>query len=127
MSGNRQTVAKANRQGDVHVAHTQTDSLILPTSDIERLQAIRPDMVDLVKDETKTEAAHRRSMETAFNSSVRIERLVLIGGSIVLGLGALGLAGAIAFLVNAYAGAALGSVSIVMLAISMLRALSARR
>jgi uncharacterized membrane protein len=127
MAGNKQTVAKANRQGDFQVAHTQTDALILPTGDIEKLQAIRPDMVDLVKTETQAESSHRRSMEKRFNLNIQIERLALILGAICLGIGSLILAYYIAVHVNAYAGAGLGSVSIITLAIAMLRALNARR
>lgn len=127
MGGNNQTVAKANKQGDFQVAHTQTDALILPTGDIERLQVIRPDLVDLIKAETSIEAAHRRTMESSFNSNVQTERLTLIVGSMILGLGSLVLAYVIAIYANAYAGAGLGLGAIVTLAVAMLRALNARR
>lgn len=76
MSNQQTTIQARTQDGEVTLSRHSTDSPILPTAQIERLHAIRPDKVDWVFDQTQAEAEHRRQQEGRINIFVLIERLV---------------------------------------------------
>ena len=70
-----------------------TDALILPVPQLQALHNFRPDLVDLVVEETKNEAAHRRTQESRINLFIFIERIMGQFAAILLAV--LGIAGGI--------------------------------
>lgn len=63
--GNRQTTGQIKKRGvDLTFQHNETDSPILPVAHLERLQQFRPDAVDLVLEQTRIEADHRRKQDS---------------------------------------------------------------
>ena len=92
---NRSLKAEAkNKDGDQLTVHSQdTDALILPVPQLQALHNFRPDLVDLVVEETKNEAAHRRTQESRINLFIFIERIMGQFAAILLAV--LGIAGGI--------------------------------
>lgn len=83
-----------NSHGDQLTVHAHdNDALILPVAQLEALHAFRPDLVDLVVNETRQEAAHRRQQESRLNLFIFIERLMGQISAIVLAV--MGIAGGI--------------------------------
>lgn len=75
--GNSNTTVKAkNRDKELTLSHNTTDSPILPIAQIERLQAVLPDRVPWVFDETTKEAESRRREDKRVNTFIFVERIV---------------------------------------------------
>lgn len=92
---NRSIKAEAkSKTGDQLTVHSQdSDALILPVPQLQALHDFRPDLVDLVVQETRLEAAHRRKQETRINVFVFVERL--LGQLAAIALAVLGISGGI--------------------------------
>lgn len=92
---NRSIKAEAkSKTGDQLTVHSQdSDALILPVPQLQALHDFRPDLVDLVVQETRLEAAHRRKHETRINVFVFVERL--LGQLAAIALAVLGISGGI--------------------------------
>ena len=89
---NRQTAARLRKpDGELTIQHHETDSPILPVAQLERLHSFRPDAVDLVLEQTRIEAEHRRSQDRRLNVFIFTERILgqlfglLIGGGGIFG------------------------------------------
>jgi len=89
--------AKDNNRNEIAIASVNSDSPLLPVEQLEKLHQFRPDLVDFVIEETKTESQKRRIETTRINNFTFIERIIglifsliisLVGvsGSIYLGL-----------------------------------------
>ena len=74
-SNHRQVRAKAGDK-ELSATETITDSPLVPIDLVERLHAVRPDLVDWFVSETKAEAEHRRSENSRVNSFIFIERVI---------------------------------------------------
>lgn len=92
---NRSIKAEAkSKTGDQLTVHSQdSDALILPVPQLQALHDFRPDLVDLVVQETRLEAAHRRKQEARINVFVFVERL--LGQLAAIALAVLGISGGI--------------------------------
>lgn len=92
---NRSIKAEAkSKTGDQLTVHSQdSDALILPVPQLQALHDFRPDLVDLVVQETRLEAAHRRKQEARINVFVFVERL--LGQVAAIALAVLGISGGI--------------------------------
>jgi hypothetical protein len=93
MANNQTSLQATDKDGQtVSVHHTQTDSPILPAANLLALAEIRPDLVDFVLDQTKTEADHRRKSQSLRDTFIFIERIsgVVAGAIIALFVFALG-------------------------------------
>lgn len=92
---NRSIKAEAkSKTGDQLTVHSQdSDALILPVPQLQALHDFRPDLVDLVVQETQLEAAHRRKQEARINVFVFVERL--LGQLAAIALAVLGISGGI--------------------------------
>ena len=91
----RQVRAEAKGKDGNHLTvHSQdTDALILPVPQLEALHNFRPDLVDVVIQETRAEAAHRRRQESKVNTFIFIERM--FGQIVALLLAGAGISGGI--------------------------------
>lgn len=89
--------ASDNTGNQITIDAHESDCPILPVAHIERLQQVRPDIVDFIVEETKKEAAHRRSRNDRVNWFIFIERMfgqlcalivgiVGVGGGVYLGV-----------------------------------------
>lgn len=118
---NSHTRAESRRAtGLTKVDHVETDSPLLPAEQIIRMQAIRPDAVDLILTETKLEADHRRRTTVRVNTFVFIERLAGQVFALLIGLSGI-LGGAYTATHGApEAGAAISCVSIGTLAVAFI-------
>lgn len=120
---NRSLRAEAkNRNGDqLTVQAHDTDALILPIPQLEALHKFRPDLVDMVVEETRAEAAHRRQQESRVNTFVFIERV--LGQLFAIVLAGLGVAGAIYAGLNGqpWLGGVIATVTVGTLAVTMLK------
>lgn len=87
--------AKAtNRNGDqLTVQSHESDALLLPVEQLERLHHFRPDLVDFVIEQTRTEAEHRRRQDVIVNRFIFVERV--IGQLSAIVVASLGIAGGI--------------------------------
>lgn len=65
------------------VSH-RSDSPFLPVGQLKELHDFRPELVDFVIDQTRTEAAHRRTRQTRVDLYILVERLAgLVAGGII--------------------------------------------
>ena len=91
---NRTEIQARNREGEeLSVQHTSTDSPILPALNLRELQAIDPNLVPFVIEQTALEADFRRKESKRVNTLIFTERIsgVVFGAIIalvVVGLGA---------------------------------------
>ena len=78
-----------NKHGDQVTLHAQeSDAFLLPIAQLEHLHSFRPDLVDLVINETRLEAAHRRREKSRTNGFIFLERVFgQIGALLVATLG----------------------------------------
>jgi hypothetical protein len=93
MANNQTSLQATDKDGQtVSVQHTQTDSPILPAANLKALADIRPDLIDFVLDQTRTEADHRRKSQGRVEGFVFVERIsgVVAGAIIALFVFALG-------------------------------------
>jgi hypothetical protein len=90
-----QATSKNGDQLTVH-AH-ESDAFLLPVAQLEQLHEFRPDLVDMVIEETRLEASYRRAEARKVNWFIFLERVfgqigallvasLGIGGGIYLGL-----------------------------------------
>lgn len=77
---NTQVKARNNKGDEVHLSQSQTDSPILDIHSLEKLHQFRPDIVDIVIQQTVIEAENRRRETTRINIFTFIER---IGGILI--------------------------------------------
>lgn len=89
---NRSTTASVKRRdGELTVSQHETDSPIIPVTQLERLHQFKPEAVDWVISQTQIEAEHRRAEDHRVNTFIFVERTVgqifafLIGMSGVVG------------------------------------------
>jgi hypothetical protein len=120
---NRTLRAEAkNKNGDQLTVHSQdTDALILPVPQLEALHNFRPDLVDVVVQETRLEAAHRRSQENRVNTFIFLERL--LGQIAAISVATLGIGGGVYAGLNGqpWLGGVIASVTIGTLAVAFLQ------
>lgn len=115
-----QARAKSNNGSELALSAHESDSPILPITQLEQLHQFRPDLVDFVVEQTRREADHRRSRELTVNRYVFIERLsgmacaVLVCIIGVVGGGYVGLQGQ-PWLGGTIATAALGTLAVAFL------------
>lgn len=120
---NRSLKAEAKSgNGDHLTVHTQdTDALILPVAQLEALQRFRPDLIDIVVQETRAEAAHRRTQDSKVNFYIFVERVlgqllaIVLAGFGILGGGYVGLNG------EPWLGGTIVTVTVGTLAVTMLK------
>lgn len=115
---NKSTTAKVSRRdGELTLQQHETDSPILPVSQLERLQQFRPDAVDLVLEQTRVEAEHRRKQDGRINIFIFIERV--LGQLFGLAIGGAGIGGGVYAALNGqpWAGAVIASAAIGSLAV----------
>lgn len=92
-SRNTQVRARNNNGDELHLSQSQTDSPIIDVRSLEKLHQFRPDIVDIVIQQTVIEAENRRKETTRTNTFIFIERL---GGLfIAAGICTFGVAGSI--------------------------------
>jgi uncharacterized membrane protein len=89
----KQTQVRANHpQGNsVQVTQHETDSPVLPVSQLQQLHGFRPDLVDWVRDQTEKEALARRQRTSRIDLFILIERIAgLVAGTLIacIGMGA---------------------------------------
>ena len=72
---NTQVKARNNKGDEVHLSQSQTDSPILDIHSLEKLHQFRPDIVDIVIQQTVIEAENRRRETTRINIFTFIERM----------------------------------------------------
>lgn len=91
----RQTTAHAkSRDGsEMVVQDSHSDAPLIPIAGIERLQAIRPDRVDWVFEQTQIEAENRRREQRRVNTFIFVERMGGMFAALVVGI--CGIAGGI--------------------------------
>ena len=89
--GNQTNVRAKNGDTDISLTHHQSDSPILPVTQIERLYQINPARAEWVFDQTQIEAENRRDQANRRDWLVFIERMlglsvvaVLCGGAIYI-------------------------------------------
>jgi hypothetical protein len=92
---NRSLKAEAKSKDGNHLTvHSQdTDALILPVPQLQELHQFRPDLVDVVIQETRSEAEHRRLQESRINMFIFIEHM--FGQIVAVILALAGMAGGI--------------------------------
>lgn len=114
---NRQTHVDSKR-GDSHLAITQheTDSPLIPVSQIERLHQFAPERVQWVFDQTEREADSRRSRAQRLDTFVFTERMVGQIAAVLLCSGALYAAYLLGMAGKKIAAAAIGTTAVVGLA-----------
>ncbi len=86
---NTQVKAKNSVGNEFSLSHSQTDSPIIDVNGLERLNSVRPDLVDFVIKETGEEAKNRRKREVKIDWFTFIERmgaLLLAAGMAVGGI-----------------------------------------
>lgn len=89
--GKSTTANVRHRQGNLTVQQHETDSPILPVSQLQQLNSFKPDAVDWVIKQTQIEAEYRRAESRRVNTFVFIERVIgqvfalLIGISGIVG------------------------------------------
>lgn len=88
----RHTNAKANKNGDVLVSQTTTDSPLLPVGQIEKLYQIDPAKAQWVFEQTEIEAAQRRSELKRINTMVFVEKLLSLLAALIVVILAFGVA-----------------------------------
>lgn len=69
---------------------TTTDAPILPVAQLEKLHQFRPDLVDFIVDQTKSEAIHRRKEESKISNFIFIERMLGLIASVIVCLSGIG-------------------------------------
>ena len=74
--GRQTTAGVRDRDKEVVVQQSESDSPALPVAQLEKLHSFRPDIVDWVKDQTQIEAEHRRSQTLRINGFVFVERIL---------------------------------------------------
>jgi hypothetical protein len=85
--------ARSGSGDELVVQAHDTDALILPVAQLEALNRFRPDLIDVVIEETRAEAHHRRTQEARINRFVFIERVLGQVSAIVLAI--VGVSGAL--------------------------------
>jgi hypothetical protein len=117
----RHTTAKA-KQGDkeLTVQQHETDSPILPVAQLHELHEFRPDAVDWVLDQSKTEADFRRSESHRINGFVLVEKI--LGQIFAFTMGLSGIIGGVYAAVHGQptAGTTIASFAITVLAVVFL-------
>lgn len=105
---------------ELTVQQHETDSPIIPVSQLEQLYAFKPDAVDWVIKQTQIEAEHRRVESKRINTFVFVEKL--IGQIFALLIGMAGIIGGsfVAMQGQPWAGGTIASLSITGLAVVFL-------
>ncbi|MGL4516953.1 MAG: hypothetical protein ACRCUH_09730 [Shewanella sp.] len=117
MAKQHQVRAKSANGSEFAVSSHDSDSPILPVTQLAKLHEFRPDLVDFVVEQTKIEAEHRRLRTTRVDKYILVERLlgmgcaVLVCGIGVIGGGYVGLQGQ-PWLGGTIASAALGTLAV---------------
>lgn len=87
MANNHTNVHATDTNGrQVSIAHTSTDSPILPAGNLQQLQQIDPGLVSWVVRQTEIEAEHRRKSENRINAYVFIERISGVAAGLLVSL-----------------------------------------
>ncbi|WP_439234959.1 hypothetical protein [Lonepinella koalarum] len=81
MAKNTQIKAR-NAHNEFSLSHSQVDTPLLDVNVIERLQTVRPEIVDFIVEQTKVEAEHRRKSDAKMINFTFIERI----GALLLGV-----------------------------------------
>ena len=111
--GNHTQVKAVSNQGDqFQLQHTSTDSPILPVESMRELMAINPKLVDFVVEETRKEAAYRRSEQKKVDWFIFIERIAAIGAPVLVAIVGLVLSAAVIYYGHDWAGVAIGGASL---------------
>ena len=90
--GNRtaKVQAKSSNGNELQIHQQETDSPILPVAQLERLQQLRPDLVDFVVAQTQAEAEHRRALEARGYWFTFLERMTGQICAVVVALSGMG-------------------------------------
>jgi uncharacterized membrane protein len=87
MSSRHTEIQAQTRDGDsLQVASHETDSPILPMSQLQALQEFRPDLVDWVVRRTEEEAHARHRQEATVNRFIFVERMSGTLGGIAIAI-----------------------------------------
>lgn len=115
------TVKTGDIEKSASVTQHISDAPLLPVSDMERLQSLRPDLVDFVIKQTEIEANHRRTQENRTNSF--IFTVQLLGQLLSLVVACVGIGGGIYAGIQGYEwlGGTIATVTIGTLAVAYLR------
>ena len=129
MAKSTRIAAQKTRDGNLGIAMSEhsTDSPIIPIEALERLNAIRPDKVDWVFDQTEKEAEYRRKNDARVNIFIFIERLLGQIFGLVIGLS--GIAGSAYLGVNNHEVLAgtIATVTIATLAVAFIKGRNSKR
>lgn len=112
----RQTQINAkSKEHELTVQDHESDSPLLPISQIERLHTIRPDKVDWIFEQTEAESIARRKQAARINTFIFVERLIglLLGFTVAIA----GMGGAIwlAYMEREIAASVIGGTTLVSL------------
>lgn len=116
------TQVQASSEGrNLAIQHVETDSPLLPVSQLEQLHTFRPDLVNWWVEETQKEAESRRHESSRISTFIFVERLV--GQILAFLLGVTGIAGGgyIALNGQPWAGGTIATAAITGLAVAFLR------
>ncbi|MDR1229688.1 MAG: hypothetical protein LBK55_11900 [Azoarcus sp.] len=115
------TAAHVKARGhEVSIQQHETDSPILPVSQLAQLHEFRPDLVDWVIQQTQSEAEHRRKVDNTINHYIFCQRILgqilasLLGLTGVVGGGWIAVSG------QPWAGASIAAATITGLAVAFL-------
>lgn len=79
-----------NNSQEISLSHVNTDAPVLDVNGIERLQRIRPDIVDFIVEETRKEANARRERTKRTDAYIFIERIGALLLSVLIACGGIG-------------------------------------
>lgn len=91
MAKHTQVRAQHSQGNSVQLTQHETDSPVLPVSQLQQLHTFRPDLVDWVRDQTENEALARRQRTSRIDLFILVERLAgLVAGTMIscIGMGA---------------------------------------
>lgn len=89
--GKSTTAKMTHKNSELTVQQHETDSPIIPVSQLAQLQEFKPEAVDWVINQTQVEAEHRRAESKRINTLVFTERIV--GQIFALTIGLTGIIG----------------------------------
>jgi len=118
----KQTQVRAsNKDHNLAIQQVETESPLLPVSQLEHLHAFRPDLVDWVVKEAQSEAEYRRREGHIVNMYVFVQRI--LGQLLAFSLGVIGIVGGgyIALHGQPWAGGTIATAIITGLAVAFLR------
>ena len=113
--------AKDPHGNEIAIASVNSDSPLLPVEQLEKLHKFRPDLVDFVIEETRSESQLRRTETIKINKYTFIERIVGLIFSLIIGLVGIGGSIYLGLQGHDWLGGTLGTITIGTLAVAYLK------